>query len=150
MQQPTGKVQKMCFGWCFGPHSWYGLLQESAVSPVHRAGLFQGSYAIGYYPHLSATISAHVVQHCHIAGTYSIDATHVGNHARNLNHSCDPNCFTRTLVIRHADDGHVEEHVLILAKRDIKPGEELTYDYRLGGFQQRSDCHSNCTWVRKC
>ena len=51
-----------------------------------------------------------------------IDARVRGNAARWINHSCAPNCVT------HEDE---TGHVFIEAKRRIKPGEELTYDYRL-------------------
>ncbi|PZN27738.1 MAG: SET domain-containing protein-lysine N-methyltransferase, partial [Proteobacteria bacterium] len=50
-----------------------------------------------------------------------IDATHGGNDARFINHSCDPNCET---VVENS-------RVFIDAIRDIKPGEELGYDYQL-------------------
>ena len=51
-----------------------------------------------------------------------IDARVRGNAARWINHSCDPNCATF-----EDDDGRV----FIEAKRKIRPGEELSYDYRL-------------------
>ena len=51
-----------------------------------------------------------------------IDAGVRGNAARWINHSCAPNCVTS-----EDDDGRV----FIEAKREILPGEELTYDYRL-------------------
>jgi SET domain-containing protein len=38
-----------------------------------------------------------------------------------INHSCDPNCET----------DQINKHVWIIALRDIKAGEELTYDYNL-------------------
>ena len=38
-----------------------------------------------------------------------------------INHSCDPNCET----------DEIDDHVWIIAIRDIKAGEELTYDYML-------------------
>ncbi len=50
-----------------------------------------------------------------------IDATRGGNSARWINHSCAPNC-------------EIEEknhRVFIEARRDIRPGEELAYDYNL-------------------
>ncbi len=50
-----------------------------------------------------------------------IDANRDGNSARWLNHSCDPNCETEE------DEGRIFIHAI----RDIAPGEELTYDYRL-------------------
>jgi SET domain-containing protein len=50
-----------------------------------------------------------------------IDAGVNGNEARFINHSCDPNCET---VIENG-------RVFIDAIRDIRPGEELSYDYQL-------------------
>jgi len=50
-----------------------------------------------------------------------IDAGVNGNEARFINHSCNPNCET---VIERG-------RVFIEAVRDIKPGEELGYDYQL-------------------
>src|SRR5262245_5689007 len=50
-----------------------------------------------------------------------IDAGVDGNDARFINHSCNPNCET---VIEGS-------RVYIDAVRDIKPGEELGYDYQL-------------------
>ncbi len=50
-----------------------------------------------------------------------IDATRRGNSARWINHSCAPNCEI-------ADD---DNHIFIDAARDIRPGEELSYDYNL-------------------
>lgn len=54
-------------------------------------------------------------------GGWVIDATRHGNSARWINHSCAPNC-------------EIEEEgrrVFIDAGRDIRPGEELSYDYNL-------------------
>ena len=48
-----------------------------------------------------------------------IDATHGGNESRFINHSCEPNCES---VI----EGN---RVFIDAIRNIRTGEELTYDY---------------------
>ncbi|CAF0704728.1 unnamed protein product [Brachionus calyciflorus] len=53
-----------------------------------------------------------------------IDATTKGNQARFINHSCEPNCISRVLVI----GGH--KHIVIFAQRAISRGEELTYDYK--------------------
>jgi SET domain-containing protein len=51
-----------------------------------------------------------------------IDARMRGNAARWINHSCAPNCVT------FEDE---RGRVFIEARRTIKPGEELSYDYRL-------------------
>lgn len=51
-----------------------------------------------------------------------IDASVGGNAARWINHSCDPNC-----VPFEDEDGRV----FIEAKRKLRRGEELSYDYKL-------------------
>jgi histone-lysine N-methyltransferase SETD1 len=53
-----------------------------------------------------------------------IDATFKGNLARFINHSCEPNCFTKVISVGQS------KHVVIYAKRDIQIGEELAYDYK--------------------
>ncbi len=50
-----------------------------------------------------------------------IDATRQGNSARWINHSCSPNCEA-------VDDAG---RIYIEAIRNIRAGEELTYDYNL-------------------
>lgn len=55
-------------------------------------------------------------------GKEVIDPTVGGNDARWINHSCDPNCE----AIENSRD-----QVIIYALRNIQPGEELFYDYRL-------------------
>lgn len=50
---------------------------------------------------------------------YDIDGNVPWNPARLINHSCDPNCEAEI------DKGHI----WIVAMRDIKKGEELSYDY---------------------
>ena len=52
---------------------------------------------------------------------WTIDGKGRENKARYLNHSCRPNCYPEL------DEN--EEHIFIFAKRNIKAGEELTYDY---------------------
>jgi uncharacterized protein len=54
-------------------------------------------------------------------GGLVIDATRRGNSARWINHSCAPNCDIE-------EEGH---RIFIDARRAIRPGEELTYDYNL-------------------
>ena len=53
-----------------------------------------------------------------------IDATTKGSLARYINHSCDPNCFTKIISV----DG--EKKISIYSKKDIEKGEELHYDYK--------------------
>ena len=60
-------------------------------------------------------------------GTHCLDAVKRGSPAKWINHSCKPNC--------EAEEDEVA-HVLIVARRDIEAGEELTYDYNLT-FEER-------------
>ena len=52
-----------------------------------------------------------------------IDGNDQGNEARWINHACEPNC--------ESSEGKGAKRVYIVAKRDIKRGEELNYDYGL-------------------
>ncbi len=54
-------------------------------------------------------------------GSHVIDALYGGNASRWINHACEPNCEA------DEEDGRV----VIKSLRDIKPGEELFYDYGL-------------------
>lgn len=66
------------------------------------------------------------------------DATYQGNVARFINASCEPNCFTKIVTI----DG--TKRIVIFAKRNIKPGEELVYDYMFPleyNEKKRIPCH---------
>ena len=56
-----------------------------------------------------------------VDGGWVIDATRHGNSARWINHSCAPNCEIE----------EESQRVFIEARREIRPGEELTYDYNL-------------------
>ncbi|KAF8651034.1 hypothetical protein HU200_063638 [Digitaria exilis] len=77
------------------------------------------------------------------AGTYMfriddervIDATRAGSIAHLINHSCEPNCYSRAITVLG------DEHIIIFAKRDIDPWEELTYDYRFFSSDQRLPCY---------
>ena len=57
----------------------------------------------------------------HVDEAHVIDGGVRGNSARWINHACAPNCETE-------DDGG---RIFIKALRDIAPGEELFFDYRL-------------------
>lgn len=60
-------------------------------------------------------------------GKFCIDANVGGNAARWINHSCGPNCASEEV-----EDRSGRSRVYICARRNIKAGEELNYDYRLG------------------
>ncbi|CAA3025371.1 histone-lysine N-methyltransferase ATX2-like [Olea europaea subsp. europaea] len=77
------------------------------------------------------------------AGTYMfrideervIDATRAGSIAHLINHSCEPNCYSRVISVNG------DEHIIIFAKRDIKQWEELTYDYRFFSIDEHLACY---------
>lgn len=52
------------------------------------------------------------------------DATKLGNVARFINASCDPNCYTKIITV----DG--DKRIVIYAKKDVNEGDELCYDYK--------------------
>ena len=56
---------------------------------------------------------------------YVRDAAVGGNVARYINHSCTPNCYTRV----------IGETIWIIAAKNIRKGEELTYNYETDGAQ---------------
>ena len=58
---------------------------------------------------------------------YVIDANVDGNDARWINHSCDPNC--ESTVDEDEGGDPAKDRVFIEAMRQIKEGEELTYNY---------------------
>lgn len=53
---------------------------------------------------------------CRLNSAYCVDATRAGNMAHLLNHSCDPNCYSRTITVKHPVTGKVDDHVIIFAK----------------------------------
>ena len=107
-------------------------------SPIHGRGVFaltsisKGTRIVEYKGELISDDEAdrryaHLHEHSPHTMLFSlenklvIDATRRGNSGRWINHSCSPNC-------------QVEEEgtkIFIDARRDIRPGEELTYDYNL-------------------
>jgi uncharacterized protein len=58
---------------------------------------------------------------------YVLDANIKGNDARWINHSCDPNCDSEHVDAENGDKS--KDRIEIKAIRDIKAGEELSYNY---------------------
>ena len=69
-----------------------------------------------------------------------VDATCKGNISRFINHSCDPNSETQKWTVNG------ELRVGFFTKRAIKPGEEVSFDYkfeRYGNVAQKCFCGSS-------
>jgi len=67
---------------------------------------------------------------------WSRDAAVGGNVARFINHSCKPNCWIDV----------VDKTIWVRAARNIRAGEELTYDYNTEGDKSiRCQCRPNCS-----
>ena len=58
---------------------------------------------------------------------FVIDANIKGNEARWINHSCDPNCDSEHIDAEDGDKS--KDRIEIKAIRDIKAGDELSYNY---------------------
>ena len=66
---------------------------------------------------------------------YVRDAAVGGNIARFVNHSCAPNCYTRV----------IGDKIWIIAARNIRKGQELTYNYLTDGPGHiRCVCRPGC------
>lgn len=63
-----------------------------------------------------------------------VDATKCGNLARFINHSCDPNCYAKIIPVES------QKKIVIYSRRDIRLGEEITYDYKFPLEEQKIPC----------
>jgi SET domain-containing protein len=63
-------------------------------------------------------------------GRSIIDGSVGGSGAEYINHSCEPNLITWETRTR----------ILLISRKVIRAGEELTYDYRFGADQEHYEC----------
>ena len=68
---------------------------------------------------------------------WTLDGAVGGSGAERINHCCDPNLRTR----------RIRGHILYFSRRRIRPGEELTVDYRFPARAERVVC---CCGSPKC
>lgn len=78
---------------------------------------------------------------------YVIDASSMGNIARFINHSCNPNSTVEMWIVDE------EPRLAIFAKNQIASGEELTFNYNFIPFNssknQKCHCESaNCSKIQ--
>lgn len=73
-----------------------------------------------------------VLRICAIDRRWCLDGSRGGNGTHYINHSCNPNSYMKILY----------GHILFMAIRDIRPGEEITLDYEstLHSDKKRCSC----------
>ncbi|TXK65095.1 SET domain-containing protein [Alkalisalibacterium limincola] len=79
--------------------------------------------------------------------TYIIDANVGGNDARWINHSCAPNC--EAVTEDDEDEDPAKDHVFIEAIRDIRAGEELSYNYGIT-LEEKHTRRLKQVWACRC
>jgi hypothetical protein len=67
-----------------------------------------------------------------------VDATTRGSLARYINHSCDPNCFTKIVEYVPVGDKKTKK-IVVCSKKVIMPGEELKYDYKFSRAEENEE-----------
>lgn len=67
---------------------------------------------------------------CEVNDRWSLDGSRGGNGTHYINHSCEPNSYMKIIY----------DHILVLALRDIRPGEEVTIDYHSTLHSDRKRC----------
>lgn len=132
------------------------LVQRSAIhgTGVYAACNFAAGEEIIYYTgrritHAEADADFKETGHTflfNLNDKWVIDGSVDGNDARWINHSCEPNCEP---VQVESDDGPDHDRMVIQALRDIKTGEELTYDYGLTTPEPVTD-QERALWVCRC
>ena len=78
---------------------------------------------------------------------YVLDANIKGNEARWINHSCDPNCDSEHVDAEDGDKS--KDRIEIKALRDIKTGEELSYNYGIR-LSERHTSKMKKLWACLC
>ncbi|MCK7594064.1 SET domain-containing protein [Pseudomarimonas salicorniae] len=76
-----------------------------------------------------------------------IDANVDGNKARWINHSCDPNC--QAVLYEDEKGRRKKDRVIIESLREIKAGEELSYDYGIT-LEERHTPRLKKIWACRC
>jgi histone-lysine N-methyltransferase SETD1 len=122
------------------------VILKTADSRIHGQGVFacsdikKGEFIIEYEGERISSLAAQVRDAMYarsgVTFLFNVDDRTVidggvqGNIARFINHSCEPNCETRI----------EERRVMIYAQKDIKKGDELTFDYKFRKNSMREYC----------
>jgi len=112
-----------------------GLFAGSSIKAREKIGEFEGEQvSIREARRRAKTKEVIAIVEC---GNFALDATDSKRGFRFINHSCDPNTFTRVTDIRAE----------FYALRDIRKGEELTVDYEESHHDGKLPCRcgaGNC------
>ena len=71
---------------------------------------------------------------------YTVDAAFYGNLSHFINHSCDPNLNIYSVFINNLDPNMPQ--LAMFARRDIKRGEQITFDYCQSSGQEQNQVSS--------
>jgi SET domain-containing protein len=69
---------------------------------------------------------------------WCVDGSRGGSGAEFINHSCEPNLFSKV----------IHDHILYVSRTEIAPGEELTVDYRFGKDAPQVPCRCRAARCR--
>jgi SET domain-containing protein len=73
-----------------------------------------------------------------------VDATQRGGIARYANHCCEPNCYSDIITAGG------KKRIVLYSKERIELGEEITYDYKFGYEEDRSEALPCCCGSKGC
>jgi SET domain-containing protein len=79
-----------------------------------------------------------ILRICAVDDRWSLDGARGGNGTHYINHSCAPNSYMKI----------TRGHILFMALRDIRPGEEITLDYETTLHSDKKKCHCKAATCR--
>ena len=105
---------------------------------TYEGELIKGSRKIDARLQRQHAVAIKIIRICE---DVAVDGSVGGNETAFINHSCDPNAFMRVVP---------GLKVAIFARREIRPGEELTIDYRDPYHPEVCNCGAaNCRSKRR-
>nr|GLL36179.1 histone-lysine N-methyltransferase ATX4-like [Ipomoea trifida] len=140
--------QRICFGKS-GIHGW-GVFARRRIREGEAVGEYVGEVVRRSVSDVREARYNAAGRDCYLFGINEdmvIDATMKGSLTRLFNHCCEPNCYSRIVNLGEGDYG-----VVLIAKRDVDAGEELTMDYMFDhnkDYKPTSPCFCGAPNCRK-